>query len=358
MPTFKSAIALILAAGLPAVTGAGVITLADPITYNACAQDAGGILRLTNPGGPVPVTCTPDLDNTYKGTAFVSAPLALDGTTSFSASFAYRISGGDGTFGADGLAFVLHNDPRGASAAGGGGGGQGWDPGDASNPQIAPGWEITLDTYVNESEPNNNYIGFRKTLTPTDPAPLIAYSTPTYDLNDGTTQHVWVDYSAVTQVLAVYSSATSSKPASPLFTVDGQDLTELGSQFYVGFTAGVGGKTNIHDIEQFSFRYPALDVDGDGIENASDNCTLVANPDQLDADGDGYGNICDADLNNSGMVNTFDYGILRSVLGQPASASPNAAAADLDGSGSVTVTDFALLRARLGTPPGPSGLHP
>jgi subtilisin-like proprotein convertase family protein len=103
---------------------------------------------------------------------------------------------------------------------------------------------------------------------------------------------------------------------------------------------------------------PPPDADSDGVVDNADNCTLQANPTQLDADNDGYGNLCDADLNNSGTVSTADYGILRSVLGEPASASATAAAADINGSGTVTAADVGLLRLRLGTPVGPSGLHP
>ena len=98
----------------------------------------------------------------------------------------------------------------------------------------------------------------------------------------------------------------------------------------------------------------AADTDGDGIPDNLDNCTNVANLTQLDADGDGYGNICDADLNQSGLVTTADYALLRSVLGQSASASPLATSADLNGSGTVTTADDGLLRSLLGTPPGPS----
>jgi hypothetical protein len=97
------------------------------------------------------------------------------------------------------------------------------------------------------------------------------------------------------------------------------------------------------------------DADGDGAPDSADNCTLTANPSQLDANQDGYGNACDADLNNSGLVTTADFGILRSVLNQAAGSSATAAAADLNGSGTVTTADFGILRDRLNGPPGPSG---
>ena len=100
------------------------------------------------------------------------------------------------------------------------------------------------------------------------------------------------------------------------------------------------------------------DVDGDGQLDGFDNCSLVSNATQLDANGDRYGNLCDPDLNNSGLVTTADFGILRSVLNQSAVSSPTAAAADLNGSGTVTTADFAILRSRLNAPPGPSGLTP
>jgi hypothetical protein len=112
------------------------------------------------------------------------------------------------------------------------------------------------------------------------------------------------------------------------------------------------GKIDVADTEC------QTDTDGDGVFDPVDNCTLVVNASQLDADGDGYGNICDADLNNSGAVTAADYSILRSVIGQPAGSSPTAASADLNGSGTVTAADYAILRSRIGSVPGPSGLHP
>jgi hypothetical protein len=96
----------------------------------------------------------------------------------------------------------------------------------------------------------------------------------------------------------------------------------------------------------------AGDSDGDGIDDAADNCTLVVNGDQFDADGDGYGNACDADLNNSGLVTSADFAILRNALDTP---NP---IADLDHSGLVTNADYTILLDRLNKAPGPSGLHP
>lgn len=100
------------------------------------------------------------------------------------------------------------------------------------------------------------------------------------------------------------------------------------------------------------------DADHDGVADGQDNCIYVSNPGQLDADGDGYGNACDGDLNNSGLVTSSDYGIITWVLGRSAASSPTAAAADLNGSGTVTATDVSILRNQLSSPPGPSGFHP
>jgi hypothetical protein len=100
------------------------------------------------------------------------------------------------------------------------------------------------------------------------------------------------------------------------------------------------------------------DSDGDAAYDEQDNCTSVQNPSQVDADGDGYGNICDADLNNSHLVTATDFNLLRSCLNQPASASALCAAADMNSTGLVTTTDFNIMRSLLNMAPGPSGLHP
>jgi beta-glucanase (GH16 family) len=44
------------------------------------------------------------------------------------------------------------------------------------------------------------------------------------------------------------------------------------------------------------------DTDGDGVADSTDNCPAIANPGQLDTDGDGIGDACDADDDNDGLT--------------------------------------------------------
>ena len=52
------------------------------------------------------------------------------------------------------------------------------------------------------------------------------------------------------------------------------------------------------------------DSDADGIKDISDNCPFVANADQADLDGDGYGNACDDDRDGDGMPDAYEAPII------------------------------------------------
>jgi len=97
------------------------------------------------------------------------------------------------------------------------------------------------------------------------------------------------------------------------------------------------------------------DADGDGVLDVEDDCTLDADPDQRDTDQDGYGNLCDPDLDGDGWVAAADFvrfrAAFQSSLGEPR-FDPDA---DFDGDGAVGPSDFSLLRARYQASPGPSG---
>ena len=94
------------------------------------------------------------------------------------------------------------------------------------------------------------------------------------------------------------------------------------------------------------------DADGDGVPDSFDNCTLRANASQCDSDGDGFGNRCDGDFNQSNTTNAADTTLFRAQLGQP-SVGPLFNAADLNCNGFVNSQDTTLFRGLLGSPPGP-----
>lgn len=92
------------------------------------------------------------------------------------------------------------------------------------------------------------------------------------------------------------------------------------------------------------------DLDDDGVPNEADNCTLRANANQVDADGDGFGNRCDADFNDDCVVNVQDLGLFRTAF------FTSEAEFDLDSDGVVNAVDLGILRTLFFDPPGPSGL--
>ncbi len=87
----------------------------------------------------------------------------------------------------------------------------------------------------------------------------------------------------------------------------------------------------------------SLDTDGDTIPDYLDNCSLTRNTGQRDTDNDGFGNMCDCDLNNDKNVDLSDFTLFRSAWG---TTDPDA---DFDGNGNVDLDDFSILRSRWGT---------
>ena len=92
----------------------------------------------------------------------------------------------------------------------------------------------------------------------------------------------------------------------------------------------------------------SADSDEDGVFDSTDNCTLLANPTQYDSNGDGFGNRCDADLNNDCIVNAVDLGIFKTVF------FTSNGDADLNGDGIVNAVDLGVLKSLFFTPPGPN----
>jgi hypothetical protein len=108
---------------------------------------------------------------------------------------------------------------------------------------------------------------------------------------------------------------------------------------------------------------PGGDADADGVPDPADNCTEIANASQLDADGDGCGNACDADFDQNGVIGASDFNVLRlcitqSVPGTGPAQDPACAESDLDGNGTVGASDFVALRSAVSSAPGPGAACP
>ena len=91
------------------------------------------------------------------------------------------------------------------------------------------------------------------------------------------------------------------------------------------------------------------DADGDGIPDVRDLCREVANPDQRDSDGDGFGDACDGDFDNDGVVGWTDLKRFEQAL----LTRRRLPGGDLDGDGVVDERDLSVLQTGLHLPPGP-----
>ncbi len=92
------------------------------------------------------------------------------------------------------------------------------------------------------------------------------------------------------------------------------------------------------------------DTDSDGISDAVDNCLNTPNADQRDTNSDGFGNLCDPDLDNNGTVDFTDLSLLKAVF------FTADADADLDDSGTVDFPDLSIMKSFFFGQPGPTGV--
>ena len=102
----------------------------------------------------------------------------------------------------------------------------------------------------------------------------------------------------------------------------------------------------------------APDTDGDGVPDSLDNCTTVPNPPPVfdcDTDKDGYGNRCDGDLNNDGLVDGLDFIALQAC--SASGSDPDGVGCDLNCD--TLSNDLSTFREAFeaGAVPGPSGLE-
>ncbi|MFK8031037.1 MAG: thrombospondin type 3 repeat-containing protein [Gammaproteobacteria bacterium] len=92
------------------------------------------------------------------------------------------------------------------------------------------------------------------------------------------------------------------------------------------------------------------DTDSDGVVDSQDNCTLIANSDQRDTNGDGFGNACDPDLDNNGVVNFADVAAWTPLF----NTACGDVDADFNGDGACNFADYALFAQYFLVAPGPA----
>lgn len=125
----------------------------------------------------------------------------------------------------------------------------------------------------------------------------------------------------------------------------------------VGQPSPIGASASANYSLQAGFHSPP-DSDGDIVRDFLDNCLLDPNANQRDTDMDGYGNLCDGDLDNSGTINFTDLNMMKmAFFSTPASPDWNEDA-DMDGDNSVNFGDLFLMKMGFFGPPGPSGIAP
>jgi YVTN family beta-propeller protein len=222
------------------------------LTLNGDAAMTSNVLRVAR------------LANSRTGSAFLSNALTVSSNLSFSTRFVFRIHGtADGD---QGLAFVVHGGA--ATALGSSGSGLGYGG-------LSTSVAVELDNRQSTGDSNANHLGI---VVGGNQQSHLATYTPGWNLEDGLSQTLWVEYDGAVNQLRVFAAqgVVTNRPASPVMTAT-VDLPAVlgGNPARFGFTGASGSQMNNHDIESWSLMVNALALPAPPVLTKPANTTNV-----------------------------------------------------------------------------------
>ncbi|MEL7448384.1 MAG: integrin alpha [Pseudomonadota bacterium] len=82
--------------------------------------------------------------------------------------------------------------------------------------------------------------------------------------------------------------------------------------FVIGVPSARSGAPDfLFDIGKTFVVFGGIDSDDDDVRDEDDNCLALLNPEQIDTDGDGIGNVCDGDFNQDCLVSFADLAYMK-----------------------------------------------
>jgi len=174
-------------------------------------------------------------------------------TGSFTAVFTYQASGV-----ADGMTFVMQNDPNGLNALGSLGSGLGYAATGGNPQEIVNSVGLEVDIYTFTGGPGT-YLGTQGA------SGIFNYmSTLPVNFDNGDPVKFTITYDATAQTLSETLVDTVSPTTTYSHTFTGINIaSEVGSSSaYVGFTGGTGGLTSTQTISGFQFQSAAVPEPG------------------------------------------------------------------------------------------------
>jgi hypothetical protein len=230
-------------AALVVVTGCGRIEFDEQDSVTFDYPDFGARCLILNGVATCGDGVIHLVTNTYQRSAVYAPcriPFGPDTAFSIALTFSIAVVTADP---ADGLAVVVHDDPRGTAAVGIGGGSLGIG-------QIAPSVAVGFDCHYNVelADPADTFIAIRRDGVIAAPD---VWTAPTTSFLSGSPTHVWIDYDARAHLLETRSSTLDVRPDQPELETQVDLATAFGGGMYVGVTSSSGAEyapTDLHAL--------------------------------------------------------------------------------------------------------------